>query len=1336
MKSKNYLKTFFVILLLLLVFNTNNVNAADAVSMIKIKTDDNGSSRIGGYSYLHWMAKETYYTTVLSSTYSSAKIYTSAQNAKDACARYAKNNSNVVCKSFTADYASSYTCYGTKYSSYSTCRNATYPKSVKTSGTCSKVFLSKKYKCTLSGSTKNGVKYADQATCNNNCYKYTTQQVKCSTNTAYCKYTNNSKYAYTYQLKSEIENQREYWTRGLKALIIPKYSIVGSSDPTYCIQPGNKGPGSGTDYCLNTEIDLSKCESLTDPDHYYCGLAAILYQTVKEDGTYADGSTKYVDNGQYSYAAITTALRMWVAYYSGLSGVDTIGMESDGFTYISNTNVYKITAKHLINNPGYKNGVNCTSSLQDGLLCTYNSKTDYINGLKLFAAAKEGGITFLDNEEAKLHGPKFSSANQPSSGDVQVTTVKVTMPEKYIEKMVPCTKAEILNKNSACKVYIEVRDAKGNKVDSSIQDAYCEKEFCEVTLSAQRKECSKTGGTIESTSYKVSAYLKEFAAGGYVRQYVNCADPNNSQVMMTFAFNQKRKEIEGDPLADTSAKFEYTVTVPCYCDPDKRCNAEDMVPSQDLPETCSGQGVFDSGEYDTYTVGDKKDPYMNCILNACDPAEKKKYNYSSEYGVNTKVCEIYCRDEIYFYMANKTRVYAGMQFQYDIVPKLQADGVIEEPYINKVGKSDYKLSSVVLQKRQCTTEIYYDIKNADGKTWLDQYDEAVKDMVSKYNNWKKHESTYDWEVKDNGGKPDEVTIPGVQCYRGTGCPGYCTTSTYLNPIDYYLYWPDEGSSESYNYYNIQSGTGENKGVEFTLSQQSSTHSTSSGRENSASGCKSTECNCSRCPCPTESNPNKTCKCNCDYGDRTTGTCKAGQAGDYSTAKNAESSAWNAYKTAADKVAQLIYDLQNCNLYVAASGGHTSTAPVIQDYYSSKIPTRYHGTNSGSITRAKGNSSKDYILEQSSCKTAEECVELEVEYDDDNYGEIVEFPKEVGLVDSDLNGTYHCKNADDSDPNCYKYIRNTEVEINAKNYGSDKKKQHDIVYCDANTRTDAKCWTEKKNLPTNDFATFITVTEADFWQPKKYQTQVYTGIVSVGDGSDDGYTALDDFVYPVSNNNKTGSTGVYDIEYHFSNITLKSSADLLEYDHTCSYDVLNTTKLYDCEIKIDGTGNLDLSDCQNSCYDIKNGVPIIRDECNSWDEDDGKGYGFIYRNVEVGNLFPNGLRGIGTNWDEATSAISAIESTASSVYYNDDYLEYKYVLTPNAINRIRDYNQNQDSNGGYLNLTLSGCDKVDLSTGLQAFYNCKSSFLGDISQPSNSYGVKPIKTDGQATGGGN
>ena len=121
--------------------------------------------------------------------------------------------------------------------------------------------------------------------------------MKCSTNTAY-----------TYQLKSEVENQREYWTRGLKALIIPKYSIVGSSDPTYCIQPGNKGPGSGTDYCLNTEIDLSKCESLTDPDHYYCGLAAILYQTVKEDGTYADGSTKYVDNGQYSYAAITTAL--------------------------------------------------------------------------------------------------------------------------------------------------------------------------------------------------------------------------------------------------------------------------------------------------------------------------------------------------------------------------------------------------------------------------------------------------------------------------------------------------------------------------------------------------------------------------------------------------------------------------------------------------------------------------------------------------------------------------------------------------------------------------------------------------------------------------------------------------------------------------------------------------------------------------------------------------------------------------------------------------------------------------------------------------------------------
>lgn len=57
---------------------------------------------------------------------------------------------------------------------------------------------------------------------------------------------------------------------------------------------------------------------------------------------------------------------------------------------------------------------------------------------------------------------------------------------------------------------------------------------------------------------------------------------------------------------------------------------------------------------------------MNCIMNACNVSQRNQYDFSKEYGVNTEVCRVFCREEVEFYLANKTRVYAGMQFKYKI----------------------------------------------------------------------------------------------------------------------------------------------------------------------------------------------------------------------------------------------------------------------------------------------------------------------------------------------------------------------------------------------------------------------------------------------------------------------------------------------------------------------------------------------------------------------------------------------------------------------------------------------------------------------------------------------
>ena len=510
MNKMGKLKTFFTILLVILSCNVINVNA-EGYDVIKIQST--GESPVSGQANIKYWDKKTWKETVVGSTiYTSYQTYTSYTAAQNAGRAYvATNPSKYVYYMVKTNKSTSnsYTCSktGTTYYSETSCKNSKYPYTSTSTGRCTKDGALSRWKCSLTGS-----KHFFENKCKEACKKTTTYQLSCG---AYCKKNTKTKttYQYQYRIKSEIEKSESLLKTGQKNVVTPVYKIVGSGDPTYCIQPGHTGPSrSGTDYCLNTEIDLSKCKNLTDENHYYCGLAAILYQTVKEDGTYADGSIRYVDNGQYSYAAITTALRLYVAVYSHLDGINNIGMESDHFTdYISSTNVYAVSATKALNDRGYTdNGISC-SSAGIGLLC--GSDADYKNGLKLLRKALDGGVTFLDNEQTELNSPKFSQKTE-NENKYQIVKVTVKMPEKYVEKMVECTKEEVLNKNSACKVFVQVKDAKGNLVNSTIQDAYCKKEFCEVTIRAEKKECSVTGGTLETTKYKLETYLKEYSLGG------------------------------------------------------------------------------------------------------------------------------------------------------------------------------------------------------------------------------------------------------------------------------------------------------------------------------------------------------------------------------------------------------------------------------------------------------------------------------------------------------------------------------------------------------------------------------------------------------------------------------------------------------------------------------------------------------------------------------------------------------------------------------------------------------------------------------------------------------
>lgn len=1346
--KKRFLK---VLIIFSFLFCINNIQASQCV---KINSVSNSGTTIGDYQY-NYLDKKTWENVVEGSLLKSVAAWDSSSKAKAVCAaRSDVKSGKAKCVGFFSETKSSstggkYTCSGGgTASSKSQCEALTYTqkgewKSI-SAGQCTKKSTFSKYVCSLNGST-----YFTKSGCAESCitYRCSTTLNKCTDKVSRCgacKSTNKSckgrcyssssgssttvrKYGYTYRKVTTTTESSEQWKTTVGPLYAYKY-LTDGGDTTYCIQPGKVGPG-GNEYCLSQDFDLSRCKT---ENHYFCGFADILYQTVKEDGTYSDGSVKFVDNGKYGYAEITAALRMWVAYAANGSvtlsdGEAITGTGEAEYDYVSNTNVYLLTARKAAN--GYK-GTSCSSGPGLGILCTgSDGVTKYMKAIELFNYALKGNHEFVKYEASEATDPKFSQTSEAIEGETTYTVV-AEIPETFQEKMVDCTKAEILNKNSGCKVYAELKDSSGKTSNGMIIDAKCEgKETCEFVIKAQRKECLVSGGTTirKDTKYTLNLGLKGYSKGGYVRQYINANGADASQIMLTFAFSEKRNEVEnpsGNPDNETPT-FPYTLSVPCYCDPKKYC--DDFKARGYLKNTCEGYGTQGAGAYDTYEKSTYEDPYMNCILNPCDPSKKEEFSYTKETGANSKVCNIYCRKELTFYLANKTKVYAGMQFSYDVASKvLQGEGDIDD-----VLTKNHKLTSIVLQKRQCTSEIYYNKKNAEGKTWIEQYDTAVKNMISAYNDWKKIEVLYDWEV-DNGG-PHKITACAKNSYKAGSCGDTgCTTITNDCGEKTIYTWPaysyscnSSGSdsitskSKSYNTWKINSSCKANTSGQVVCANSkagTSTNTLQSGSPNAGVPyCSSTYCCDGYYNTTTNSKGETVTKYICTARTRSSRYCTDGSNQSIATLKDEESNAWNAFKDAVKVVEQLYYDLQNCNFYVDPNGKNAAKfSEQIVNYYTDLKGEHHPGDTTVTPSKSNGGSIKDYLLEQSYCKNDEDCVSLVLGYEDD-YGENTKFSKNVGKVDSVLNNNYYCKNT--SNTKCYEYKEDEEVEIERSNATA----KHDKIVC-SGVGTSATCHSNTINLPVNDYATFITVTEADFWQPKAYKASVYTGVVSEDDGSTDAgnSTPLGKEVFPVSNKTRKdssgrdiGSTGSYNVKHTYSNLGLTSN-EKFDFEYACNYEVYNTTKYYDCETNENGV--TDLTKCKNPCYELKDGVPVITDSCDIWTPKDNnsKSYGFIYRNVDVGNLFPGeSIRDTGINWSSKTDVIDAIEKTADKIYTTDDYLEYRYVLTPSNIRQIREYNSSQNSNGGYLNETLQNCTMVDDDGGLKAFTECKSTFLDEI-----------------------
>ena len=979
------------------------------------------------------------------------------------------------------------------------------------------------------------------------------------------------------------------------------------SVPAYCINQHLLMPDNGK-FMWDSSFNVTACKDSNSSKD--CGYGYILLKS------YALG---------YNYAVTNVALRLWAASdnhgaaagYNDSPGVPV--SEIRGFVE-PHWNVYKQTAKEInirryikyVNSKGtdFKNdvfkgsyktvkklsdlqGISCngfnpipndsiahSTGENMGILCT-GVNEEYLKSIYLYILALQGNKIPIDEVYRKHLSNKcktdstFKSKNKelcanPDEATIDVgdytnrnyipvsakvtyidpesyeTTIKFTMTE---EVDVECSADELATANY-CKTNVEITDSNGNVVKADHYDE-CKKNICYIKVKGM-KTCNKD--TIGQTKKITIKVITDKVYGDLaVKKMVACDSPGSNQIFFALDLDNALTNT-GDPEFDHRDVTEQTVTITCPCEPTNKCMNDDIIDrlnrkntKSNLNATCETKDGG-TGEYDTYEDNSLEDPNMNCIINMCYDGQQSQYDYSEKYGVNNKYCTLYCRDEVRFYLANKTKVYTGMQFRYDVGTKLKNKGIIKQ----QIDTNDVKyLTSVVRQERHCTSVIDY-------KTWKADYDKA---------------SSLDKE-------------------------------------------------------------------------------------------------------------------------------------------------------------QLIYDIENCNLY------DINKINVKKYYEDAKVIE-----NGNSRT---GYTTVDYIQKTLKCQMdasgEDSCADLELEYKSKYNGDGTNtFAKDEGQVISEVK---YCSGSE-----CYQY----KCPSKAKDYNTRLKECNEW-----SKTTQAEFDPDGENIttiingvavPKNDYAAIVISSEVDFSNPIKYQTKAFTGDVKrvENDKVEDMYTPLGKNVYPVELNQRTFVNNPNDEEnwkfvkhyYKFRllvdrpNRAMEKYLGLLgneqghqfDYNYTCNFDVYNKSTDYSCDPEAN----------YNKCYEISaDGVVTFHD---SFKDENGNevacskecvqsgGYGFIFRNVQLDNMFPSeAVRDTGNNWttDKAKEAIKEIEASADKMYTTDDYLEYSYTITPEAIKSIKDYNKQEESSGGYQNSTLYGCESS--KTNVSAFENCKSKFLEEIGKDETVLGM--------------
>ena len=537
-----------------------------------------------------------------------------------------------------------------------------------------------------------------------------------------------------------------------------EYKLPKTNDDMYCVNPGlnfstKEGEGgfgwsSNQGYAIDETFDYRDCNTSYQSEG--CGYANILIESewLRTKGGKAD----LID-----YQTINLAMRLYGAHVSsrgyvelsGLgvkktqAGTDNACTEDAVFLFVPS--VYTLTEPMIMNYFEY---------VTEKYSNTYINAADFANDTKFdFPCTKEGTMcnaggnryrkarvaiglffnTIMGNSKLKEHtedlygivttkvkeAELIEEPTKSSSGEEQSRIVSEFGNIEYedLEAGVEynCNELDTYDAEIAahirpyCQIKMKYIDSNGKEFDT--RPEYCTGKHSLRCISRPIPIaiCDKKRNW-QRVTYTYPAKENDGTRYGGPERLISCDNPTQNQFMYGLIDSTSESDPGGKtPGSTTDGKTESETLELFSLSCNKiTCNNVNLRKTDEKCKVPTSENEYNSRKNGDVATGYVKDPSLKCILNASD-VNKKRYDFSDVFGVNTNLCRVYCSDEVKYYIPDKVTIKDGLALRYDISVK---------SYLKR--SDNYLISNVVKQKRTCVSEIYYN--NFPGNTrWAQIY---------------------------------------------------------------------------------------------------------------------------------------------------------------------------------------------------------------------------------------------------------------------------------------------------------------------------------------------------------------------------------------------------------------------------------------------------------------------------------------------------------------------------------------------------------------------------------------------------------------------------------------